>query len=291
MTTAFVFGRRIIGLLIACLMLSGCSALKLGYNTLPELAYWWLDRSLAFNDEQRPRVREDLAALHRWHRSAELPRFIDVLARLEQLAPGELTPTQACSVVDEVRLRLAALRRQAEPLLAATGATLGEQQLAHLARRQEHNLREFRRTWVRIDPVAREDKRVEQFQEHAERLYGRLEPAQRRVLRERIASSRFDGERIVAERARRQTDTLETLRQLRAPGLAPAQAQALVRAWLDRLEHSPDAQWRGYQQALQQEHCATFAQLHNAASAEQRARAAERLRGWQRDLHTLVDQS
>ncbi|MCX7224461.1 MAG: hypothetical protein NT071_02345, partial [Burkholderiales bacterium] len=50
---------RIIGLLLA-LLLSGCSALRLGYSQAPELAYWWLDSYFDFTEAQTTRVRADL---------------------------------------------------------------------------------------------------------------------------------------------------------------------------------------------------------------------------------------
>src|SRR3954451_17700071 len=82
---------RIIGLLTFAAALSGCSAIKLGYNNLDEIAYWWVDRYLDFNEEQSRRVREDLARLHRWHRQEELPEVAAILHRMEQLAPDDVS--------------------------------------------------------------------------------------------------------------------------------------------------------------------------------------------------------
>ena len=45
-------------LLLAMLWLQGCSAIKLGYQQLPTLSYWWLDNYLAFTDSQTPRIKE-----------------------------------------------------------------------------------------------------------------------------------------------------------------------------------------------------------------------------------------
>src|SRR5207245_8249679 len=67
---------RIIVLLTLVTGLAACSAIKLGYNTLGEVAYWWLDSYIDFTDAQAPLVRQDLARLHAWHRHEELPRFI-----------------------------------------------------------------------------------------------------------------------------------------------------------------------------------------------------------------------
>ena len=50
---------RIGGIILAlalCLALSACSAIKLGYNALPTLSYWWLDGYIDFSAEQAPQA-------------------------------------------------------------------------------------------------------------------------------------------------------------------------------------------------------------------------------------------
>ncbi|MBC8057759.1 MAG: hypothetical protein H7Y61_14390, partial [Rhizobiales bacterium] len=52
----FGFRSLIIGAALA--LLGGCSALRIGYGTAPDVVYWWLDGYIDFNDTQTPRVRE-----------------------------------------------------------------------------------------------------------------------------------------------------------------------------------------------------------------------------------------
>ena len=94
---------RIIGALALALALSACSAVKLGYNTLGEVAYWWLDGYVDLTESQAPRVREDLGRLHLWHRGTELPRVADLLQNMEKLVPADIVPAQACVFVTELR--------------------------------------------------------------------------------------------------------------------------------------------------------------------------------------------
>ena len=56
---------RIIGALGLALALAGCSAIKLAYNNLPEVSYWWLDRYVDFTEGQSQQVREELSRLQR----------------------------------------------------------------------------------------------------------------------------------------------------------------------------------------------------------------------------------
>lgn len=288
MTTAFKLVRGIIGALLLAVALAGCSTLKLGYGSLPEISYLWLDRYFAFNDDQRPMVREALARWHDWHRAEELPRIAQTLQRLEQLAPGDITADQACTVYGEMRGWMQAWAQRAAPSMTRVAVALGSPQLAQLARRNERNAREFHDEWVRPAPAERLERRIKQVEGHASRLYGRLEPAQRALLRERLQASVFDPERILAERRRRQADAEQTLQRVRTPGTNAQQAGALVQALLERTHTPPDADWRRYQQTLAQEHCSLAAALHNAASPSQRQAAAERLRGWRQELTELA---
>ena len=103
--------RRIIGWLAAALCaltLGACSTVKLGYNRAPDLASWWLDGYVGFNDAQSVQLRGELKQLLAWHRSQELPRSADLLKKLQGLAAAPTSATQACTVWGEVQEHLAA---------------------------------------------------------------------------------------------------------------------------------------------------------------------------------------
>ncbi len=282
---------RIIGVLAATLALSGCSALKLGYNNLPELAYWWLDGYFHFTEAQAPRVKDEFARLHRWHRQEELPRLAGLLRRAEQMGPSDVDAGLACALLGDARERVTAVTRQAEPAIASIAAELPAVSLRQLSRRHARNNAEFRREWIDIPAAERIDKRYKQIEERLERIYGRLEAGQREALRRSLAASTYDPERMLAERERRQADLLATLQRIQAPGLATAEAQRLVRGYVERIEISPDPAWRAHGQALTQEGCALFAAVHNAASPAQRQAAVNRVRGYLRDLSDLAGRS
>jgi hypothetical protein len=283
--------RRLGGIILAlatALALSACSAVKLGYTNLPHLAQWWLDGYLDLDEPQEAQLHDALAALQDWHRQEELPRLAAVLARLEQLAPGEITPQQACTVVADVQARLKAVAYQAEPAAVALAATLTPRQFQHRARTFRSNTERFRREWIALTPAEQLEKRIEQMQDRLESVYGRLDAPQRAVLKQRMATTVWDPNRMLAQWQRRQQELVDILGRLRAPGLPPAEAAALLRGWVDRLQQPANAEYGAYQEALLQEGCSTFAAVHHATTAAQREHAARRLRAWQRDLRELA---
>lgn len=285
-TVTFRMG-GIIGALALALLLSACSAIKLGYNTLPELAYFWLDGYADFNDSQETQVRQELVRLHAWHRREELPRIAELLQRIEVLAPGEITPQQACAVVADFQAGLARVAEVAEPATAALAATLSAQQLRHLDRKFRRANTKFREESVDPPLEKRQEKRYEQMLERIEMIYGRLDDPQRAILRQGVAQSTYDPARILADRQRRQQELLQVLRRAHHGNLPEAEVRSQLRAWLDRAQHSPDPDYRAWQEGLVQEGCRIFAAVHRATTPAQREQAVRRLRAYQRDLRDL----
>lgn len=282
---------RMVGIIVALaatLALAGCSAVKLGYTTLPDLAYWWLDGYADFSDDQRTQVRADLARLQAWHRRDELPRLAHMLDDLAGRLPQEIAPQQACAFVHGLETRADALAQVAEPSVVALATSLDARQLRHIERKFQRRNQRYREEWVDPDIPERQAKRFEQFLDRFEMLYGRLDAPQRAVLREGIARSAYDAARILADRQRRQQDLLQVLQRVTGPEAGPELARAELRAWLQRARHSPDLAYRGWQEGLVQEGCALFSAVHASTTAAQREHAVRKLRGWQRDLHELA---
>ncbi len=280
---------RIIGLLLA-LLLSGCSALRLGYSQAPELAYWWLDSYFDFTEAQTTRVRADLAVLHAWHRSNELPIYLGLLDKVQRLTPGNVTPEQLCELYNEFMPRLNATADQAEPTLSAVTLLLKPEQLAQLARQLDKRSENWRENWLDGTPGERRARHVKRLVDRAEGLYGRLDAAQRATVREAVAASQYDAEMSYRESQRRHTDTLQTLRLIQSGGLGAERNRLEARGLLDRAVNSPDPIYRSQQIKLLQENCRTYAALHNSTSPSQRAKALETLKGYEADLRSLMAQ-
>ena len=278
----------IIVLLTSALALTGCSAIKLGYNTLPDFTYWWLDGYLDLNETQTPQVRADLVKLHAWHREQELPKLADLLAKMEAMALGPVSAAQACSLVPDVRDRVMSVADQAEPAVVALVMTLTPKQIRHLERKYQSNDETWRKDWIDLPPDELKEKRYKEVVERAEMIYGSLEEPQRAVLRQGVEASIFDPKRVFADKQRRQKELLQTLRKASASGITPEEARALMRANLERSARSPDPAFQRYQEQLVDEGCRHAAAMHETMTPAQREKAARRLRAYQRDLRELA---
>ena len=279
---------RIIGLLVVAVALAGCSAIKLGYNSLPQVAGWWLDAYVDFADDQEQRMREDIARLHQWHRREELPKIAVVLKDAERMVAGDMTADEICALVPPIRLRIGTLMERAEPAAATLALGLRPEQLAHLQRKYEKNNREYRKDWVDLPLADLRDKQFKQYIDRIETFYGRLEDSQRELVRGQVERSLYKAETNLRERQRRQQDILQALRKLAGQPVALSEARAAIHALVERGLRSPDPTYRTYEDALVKQGCSNLAAVHQSTTPPQRLSAVRRLRAYQRDLEDLA---
>lgn len=268
--------------------LAGCSAVRLGYNNAPDLAYWWLDNYLDFNDAQSLQVRADLVTLQAWHRQREIPLLVGTLVTVQQLATGAVTSAQVCDVWAELKLRLRATLEQAEPAAAALAVTLPAQQLDHLARQLDKRSAKWRAQWLDATPSERAERRQKQLIERIEMFYGPLEETQVSELRGSLTASAFDAGLKWRESQRRQQDIVQTLRLLQTGTPEQAQVKASLHALLERSMNSPDAAYRSYVTRINRETCTLLAALHNSSTSAQRLKAMETLKNYETDARSLT---
>ena len=273
--------------LVLCLC-SGCSALRIGYSTAPDLVYWWLDGYVDFSGGQTTRVRQSIAQWFAWNRRTQLPDFAAMLARARIEVRSDTTAARVCEWQSDVTVRLTSAFDHIVPAAAELMLTLTPQQLQFLEKRYAKNNREFRDDFLQPDLQERARETLRRTVERAETLYGRLDDAQRARLGEILTRSPFDPEVWLAERRERQQDVLHMLRQLTVERAAVEQAEAALRAYEHSVEVSPREAYRRYDDQLKAFNCRAGAALHNLTTPAQREIAANRLAGWSEDLRAIA---
>lgn len=274
---------RIMGALVLSLTLAGltaCSAIKVAYNQAPELAYWLLDDYSDFNGSQSLQVKAELARLQDWHRRTQLPLYGQSLHTLQQQLLVDITPEQACSVLQDARAKMAAVLAHAAPAVASVAATLQPAQLGTLERKFAKGNAQWRSEQLDALPREVQTRRFKQARERSELLYGKLSGDQLDALKRALALPGFDAAITYAERLRRQQDTLNTLQAVAtaAPAVKqPIPALQAVQALMQRTLDSPNADYQRYLALQTRAGCAAFAELHQLASPVQRRLAVQHL--------------
>jgi hypothetical protein len=276
--------------LAALLGLSGCNTLKLVYNQSDDLIYWWLDGYADLQNGQKQFTRDTLTDLQRWHRQQQLPEYVALLKRMQTMAPHDITPAQVCAVTEDMKTSFVRTLRYVEPSTTQLAVQLSPDQLRSVRKRFNKTDKAWRDDWLDPDAEGRLSYRTKQATNRLEDFYGRLDKPQRDVLNKWLSESIFDPDMSYAERERRQADTLQTLQRMTQEGSTTAQAQALMRALVDRSFNSPNERYRAYNRDLWQENCEGFAKLHNSTTPAQRQRMVEALLGYENDFKILMAQ-
>lgn len=277
-------------LLVWGLLLQGCSAVKLAYNQVPQLAYWQLNRYLDLSDAQTDRVRSELDLLHQWHRSTMLPQHARLLQQVQQHLPGTVTPEQACRIYDDARIQLDAVWAQAEQQLLWLAPQLSPAQIRTLEMQQAQSNVDWKKQWLDASPEQMREQRYKQLLSRAETFYGTLDEPAREALRSYVARSSFDPQRSYVERLRRQKDLVEVLQGIAQNGSDHQRTLGLLRGYRTRYNASPDPTYQRYAQRLVEEGCEAFARMHNAMAPAQRLQAVQSLKGYERDFWVMAAQ-
>lgn len=281
-------GIRWWALWLALPFLQGCSAIKLGYQQLPTLSFWWLDSAISFNDIQTDRAKEALANVYRWHRGQELATYSDLLQRMSELSQNNLQASQVCSVWGEVQnlmdrsVRVAAV--QATPVVQL----LGPRQLSHLARHLDKKNEDWDKEWLQGNANERLERRVDKTLERYRSFYGDLNPAQTALVKTQVSQSAWTPEWGRQERLRREQDLLSVLRQSSQGKATAAQTETNLLAVWQRAWSPAQESDRAMAAQMAKQACDNLAQLHNTTTAEQRQRAARRMRAYEQDLRDLL---
>jgi hypothetical protein len=273
---------------LALPFLQGCSAIKLGYQQLPTLSFWWLDSALSFNDSQTDRAKEALANVYRWHRGQELATYSDLLQRVSELSPNNLQASQVCRVWGEVQSLMDRSVRVAVVQATPVVQLLGPRQLSHLARHLDKKNEDWDKEWLQGNASERLERRVDKTLERYRSFYGDLNPAQMALVKTQISQSAWTPEWGRQERLRREQDLLSVLRQSSQGGANASQTENNLLAVWQRAWTPVQESDRAMAALMAKQACDNLAQLHNTTTAEQRQRATRRIRAYEQDLRDLL---
>jgi Family of unknown function (DUF6279) len=290
--------RSIIGfvLVVAVVLTSACSAVRLGYGQVPTLAYHWLDGWVDFDDTQGAKARDALEAMHRWHRRTQLPDYARWLEKTAAEMPrGDITADEVCRAGKDLEARWFALVDHLAPAAAELMSSLSDAQIARLEKRFDEGLKRFRDEHGKGDAKAREKASLERGVSRSETIYGSIDDAQRALLAQAAKTPLWDPEIVIVERKQRVRDLIDIAKEGRRAvqegprDAALAKLRLSLRDWAEQGVQSPRADYRAFQKRMQEASCALSAQVHNAGGTAVRQAAREKLASWAADAKALAD--
>ena len=271
---------------------TGCSAVRLGYNKLPEIASWYLDSYIDFTDSQGPQAKVALQKLQSWHRKEELPAIAELLVQAQTLAPQNITPEQACKVWEGAQVRIEALIQESARLAAPVVSQLTAKQLKHLEKEWDSRNEDWKKQWQQGSPDSRIKKRVDLAAERFNSFYGDLNPEQRQLLKQQFLQSAWTPEWGYQLRQKRQQEQLTALQamssEISKPAMPLPQVEKTLQALMLQSVRPKDSSDLSKQLLLEQQACQNLAQLHNIMTPAQRLKAQRKLKDYETDVRELM---
>jgi len=273
-------------------ILTGCSAVRLGYNNLPDIASWWLDSYIDFSDTQGPQAKVALQKLQTWHRKEELPAIAELLVQAQTLAPQNITPEQACKVWEGAQVRIESFIQESSRLAAPVVSQLSAKQFKHLEKEWASRNEDWKKQWVQGTPDSRIKKRVDLAAERFNSFYGDLNLEQRQVLKQQFLQSTWSPEASYQRRLKRQQEQLIALQamssEITKPAMPLPQVEKALQSLILQSVRPKDAGELSKQLQLEQQACQNLAQLHNTMSPAQRLKAQRKLKDYETDVRELM---
>ena len=273
-------------------ILTGCSAVRLGYNKLPEIASWWLDSYIDFSDTQGPQAKVALQKLQAWHRKEELPAIAELLVQAQTLAPQNITPEQACKIWEGAQVRIESFIQESSRLAAPVVTQLSAKQFKHLEKEWASRNEDWKKQWLQGTPDSRIKKRVDLAAERFNSFYGDLNLEQRQVLKQQFLQSTWVPEASYQRRLKRQEEQLIALQamssEITKPAMPLPQVEKALQSLILQSVRPKDATDLSKQLQLEQQACQNLAQLHNTMSPAQRLKAQRKLKDYETDVRELM---
>jgi hypothetical protein len=189
--------------------LVACSSVTLGYNQLPTLAGFWVDRYLDLDRSQSRLLKQQLQTWQAWHRREELLQVVALLRQAQGALADGVTPDELATLERGLRASVERSLQHAAPLAAPLLSSLQPAQWQHLQKRFDKNLAEWRE---RQSGSQGPDERADKFVKQLERwLGGGLSRSTKRQARADAVEWHADIPALAQARIARQAQTVSAL--------------------------------------------------------------------------------
>lgn len=276
-------------LLVASLLLHGCSGVRLGYDNADSLARWWIDRHLDLTPEQDALARDGLIRLHAWHRKTQLTEYIGALRQGQKLVAGQPTVADTLALGDEIVRHGKVLAEKATPDMADFLLTVTPEQVERMIRRQTEKNADFAREAGLAEGEAGQRKaRYKRVLEQAEYWFDDFSDEQKAALRKLIDGQPIGTRFHYDERLRRQSAWVGLTREVQRERPPRERIIQLLRDYAAQFDMPADPALAARAKALRRASAELAVAIHGLTSTAQRAHARHKLDEFARDFTELA---
>ncbi|MDC5842283.1 DUF6279 family lipoprotein [Vibrio europaeus] len=173
-------------LLTVCLALAGCST-KFVYNNMDWLLLEYLDDYVELNDSQEEIVSQKVAVLSEWHRTQEIPHYVEHLDELMAIEPNTFTMDQLKDQEAKFQQHSQRLVARVAPELYSIARELSNGQVEELMNSIRVRHTKYKRKYQKLSDSEIKERYKERIEENLETWLGRLTKQQHALLDDWVA--------------------------------------------------------------------------------------------------------
>jgi len=284
-------GRSLRGLFLIALMVvvAGCSSLRVAYNHGDTLLYWWIDKYVDLNSDQKISVKDDIRDLFRWHRKTQLLDYVQVLKNGQRQLAGNPSAADLAADYEDIKNRTRMLLTKALPELADLARSLEPNQIATLEKQFASNNDDFRKKNMKGDREAQQKFRYKKSMEQFELWFGSFSAEQEAIIRRASDARPLDNQIWLDERRRRQQSILALVQRVQREKLSKEATMPLIKTVIDEnFNRQLDSPHKAFLEASEQASIQLILTVVKIATPEQKAHAQKRMQGWIDDFNSLA---
>lgn len=267
--------------LIAVVLLAACSWSQLGYRFLDTLLRWQIDEYVSLYGPQGYFINERLKNFHAWHRSEQLPLYVNFLEQQKRLLSREqvTSPELERSYNQALQLLRQSWARLLPDLLDLS-VQLDDAQIREVVAKAEADDKEYQQDTIQVSRERRLRERQQKMSKALENWIGSLSAEQQKRVQQ-WAMNLHDQPSLRLEQRQLVRQRLLTLAENRqnSPQFKQQAMQLLV-----QFERNWTPAYQQHSAKNRQLTLALLVDLHASLSSEQRARLMREIEKYRVDF-------
>lgn len=172
-----------IALVLITLTISACS-LRLMYDYLDWILPWYIDDYVTLTDQQEKLFDRATLQFLDWHRSVELPRYVQFFSELKDAQQAPMTQEQVLLFFDEAGELWTTLLEESLPDLLILARQLNDSQIKEIDRALQNDIEELREKYGKRTDEEQRRFWEERLAENLDDWLGDVKPVQLELLRQ-----------------------------------------------------------------------------------------------------------
>jgi hypothetical protein len=180
--------------LIFVLLIVGCSTTTFIYNRIDFLLPWYLGKYVELTRDQKQYLDELLIPFFNWHRSDELPKYLEIINHTENILDGEVKPEHIAAISLNVEESWFRLEKKVLVWMLPLASDLTDEQIQSFLQVMQKKAKEYENTYLgRGEKDYRQDA-YDKIRDNLQRFMGELSQQQLSLVRSYTADmQRRDG--------------------------------------------------------------------------------------------------